>query len=238
MVLPGFKESFRRMLAAQRSGEDLLPICRNHRRTGKEYQPSFWYFTGFPDNARDNTSFTPRKRVDLAACQYRNAQGLAALCRAADDPDTGEFMETAYTLRRQTPDKMWDGEDGFFYDLHHQTEEKARIKKVTGVDPLWACLTDGEAYLLALDTALSEAFATGTALPSQAAAGPYSCPRVAGRAACSRGETAACGTARPGPSPRSWFWAPPPAAQAARAPLRRILREAFAAIQPGALQGA
>lgn len=177
VVLPGFKESFRRVLEAQRSGDDLLPVCRDHRRTGKEYQPSFWYFTGFPDNARDNSSFTPLKRVDLAAYQYRNALGLAALCRAVDDPDAGEFMETAAVLRGQVVDSMWDEEDGFFYDLHHLTGEKARVKNVTGADPLWACLADGEEYLRALDTVLSDEFATGDCFASTGRSGPVFMPQ-------------------------------------------------------------
>ncbi len=176
-LLPEFKMNFRTVQEAQQVGTDILPVCFDHRRTGKEYQPSFWYFTDFPDNVRNKESFTPLKRVDLAAYQYRNAIGLAKLCRMIGDPDAAEFEQTAETLRHLMLDKMWDDDDGFFYDLHYQTEAKARVKNVTGADPLWACVTDGKKYLRALDTILSDEFATGDCFASTSRNGSIFMPQ-------------------------------------------------------------
>ena len=176
-LLPDFKMNFRKVQAAQQVGADILPVCFDHRRTGKEYQPSFWYFNNFPDNVRDKDSFTPLKRVDLAAYQYRNALGLAKLCRMIGDADAAEFEQAAETLRQLMLEKMWDNDDGFFYDLHYQTEEKARVKNVTGADPLWACATEDRKYLRALDTLLSGEFATGDCFASTSKEGPIFMPQ-------------------------------------------------------------
>ena len=176
-LLPDFKMNFRKVQEAQHAGMDILPVCFDHRRTGKEYQPSFWYFNNFPDNVRDKDSFTPLKRVDLAAYQYRNALGLANLCRMIGDTDAAEFEQAAETLRQLILEKMWDDEDGFFYDLHYQTEEKARVRNVTGADPLWACITDEKKYLHALDTILSDEFATGDCFASTSKNGPIFMPQ-------------------------------------------------------------
>ena len=172
-----FKKNFRTVLENQRTEADILPVCYDHRRTGKEYQPSFWYFTGFPDNAKDNTSFTPLKRVDLACCMYRNARGLEEICATIGDPDAVWFKTIADELRELVLRKMWDQEDGFFYDLHYATEEKARVRTVTGIDPLWAGMT-GEKHYKVLDR-LTDAkeFATGDCFSSCSAKSPVFMPQ-------------------------------------------------------------
>ena len=176
-VLPAFKESFRAVVKGQATEQDILPVCYDHRRTGKEYQPSFWYFTGYPDRAQDNTTFTPLKRVDLACCLYVNADALARMCVQCADPDAGEFARTADTLKQLILEKMWDEEDGYFYDLHYLTEEKARIRNITGVDPFVAGITD-ERHLSALDVLLSsDELRTGDGFASVSRTSPVYAPQ-------------------------------------------------------------
>lgn len=176
-LLPAYKFNFLQTLKAQVTAADILPVCYDHRRTGKEYQPSFWYFNNFPDYVKDNTSFTPLKRVDLAAYMFRNACGLASLCRMAGDADASQFDKIADQLRHLTLNKMWDSNDGFFYDLHYQTEEKAKVKNIVGIDPLWAGIANQEPYLQALTILLSDEFATGDCFASTGKSGPIFMPQ-------------------------------------------------------------
>ena len=165
-ILPDMKRSFYAVVAGQRTEKDILPVCYDHRRTGKEYQPSFWYFTGYPETPQDNSTFLPLKRVDLACCLYLNALGLARLCAMAGDEEESRFYETAQEMKRLILDKMWDEEDQFFYDLHFMTEERAKVRCITGFDPFAAGLTD-EQHIRALDSLLSaEGFSTGDAFAS------------------------------------------------------------------------
>ena len=62
--------------------------------------------------------------------------------------------------------KQWDNETGFFYDLHHQTDEKAMVRNVVGLYPYWAEITD-DTHLPGLLEALSPRhFDTPAPLPS------------------------------------------------------------------------
>lgn len=161
-MLPGLKKNVRGMWALHKNDADDLQIVYNHRRTGKEYQPAFWYFRGYPENARDETGYDWLKRVDTSVYLYMNARGMALLCRRAGDEDAAWFEALQSRLARQILTKMWDEETGFFYGLHHETEEKARVKCIDGMYPLWAQLTD-ERHLPVLDALCNpEEFATGS----------------------------------------------------------------------------
>jgi len=138
------------LLAAQVRGEaehlagaDGLPVQVDHRLTGKEYQPSFWYFTGYPENPMDPAGRTPLKRVDRAVYQYLNARGVAALSARLDPPAAAEFEKIADQLRDSISGKMWDPGTEFFVDLHHQSDARAPVRNVVGFYPWWTDIADG-----------------------------------------------------------------------------------------------
>ncbi|QQR38309.1 MGH1-like glycoside hydrolase domain-containing protein [Devosia rhizoryzae] len=148
------------------TGEDNLPIQQRHQLTGKEYQPSYWYFHDYPDDPLDQSTYTPLKRVDRAIYHHLNARGVAGLCRLAGDSEADRFDQLAEDIARDVLTKQWDGETGFFYDLHHQTDEKAMVRNVVGFYPYWAGLT-GEEHLPGFLEALGpHHFDTPAPLPS------------------------------------------------------------------------
>lgn len=126
------------------SRDDYLQIEVKHNRTGKEYQPSYWYFHGFPDNPKDPAGYTPLKRVDRSVYHFKNVLGLARLCRAVGDPDYAMYEQEAEEIKQDILNKMWDPETEFFYDLHHETDAKAMVKNIVGVYPHWAAITGKE----------------------------------------------------------------------------------------------
>ena len=165
-VLPAFQKNVQGTWALFSDGQDDLQIAYNHRRTGKEYQPSYWYFRGYPDNAGDEDSYDWLKRVDLSVYLYQNARGIERLCAALDDPPKKEFADLADRLEQQVLFEMWDEGTGFFYDLHHKTGQKAMVKNVVGIYPLWAQITD-QRHLRVIDAMLdSRQFSTGSGLAS------------------------------------------------------------------------
>ena len=125
-----------------------------------------WYFRGYPDNAGDEDSYDWLKRVDLSVYLYQNARGIERLCAALDDPPKKEFADLADRLEQQVLFEMWDEGTGFFYDLHHKTGQKAMVKNVVGIYPLWAQITD-QRHLRVIDAMLdSRQFSTGSGLAS------------------------------------------------------------------------
>lgn len=176
-TLPGFKKNVQGICKLYTDGTDDLPIAYNHRRTGKEYQPSFWYFRGYPDDARSETGYDWLKRVDLAIYLYLNARGVEKLCASVKDEDEVLFRELADRLQQEILDLMWDEETGFFYDLHYATGEQARVKSVVGVYPLWAAIT-GPEHLRVIETLLDpQQFYTGSGLASISAMCPAFMPQ-------------------------------------------------------------
>ncbi|MCA0755622.1 hypothetical protein KP806_11205 [Paenibacillus sp. N4] len=115
-----------------------------HTRTGKEYQPSYRYFHQYPRNPKDPETYTYVKRVDRTVYHYLNALAVARLCKELGDPDADAYHEQAESIRADILQKMWDVESAFFYDLHHETDEKALVKNIVGFYPAWAQIIDGE----------------------------------------------------------------------------------------------
>ena len=71
---------------------------------------------------------------------------------------------------------MWDETTGCFYDLHYLTDQKAFVRHIVSVYPLWAGIT-GEEHLKQLDCLLSPAlFARGSGFASTAADCPVYSP--------------------------------------------------------------
>ncbi|RIQ12403.1 MGH1-like glycoside hydrolase domain-containing protein [Jiangella rhizosphaerae] len=184
--------------AALATGGDELPVETEHILTGKEYQPSYWAFHDYPADPRDRSGYTPLKRVDRAIYHYRNARGVAGLTRLlggdGGDGDGGdgaaEFDALADAVAAQVLAKQWDAGTGFFYDLHHRTDQQAMVRNVVGFYPYWAGIVGAE-HLPGFEAAL-RLFSTGAPLPSTAPDCPVYSPTgdwrgvfVKGRNGCS-----------------------------------------------------
>ncbi|WP_248927557.1 MGH1-like glycoside hydrolase domain-containing protein [Paenibacillus hamazuiensis] len=141
-MLPAMKANVAAWSRAYGNERDLLLIEPKHTRTGKEYQPSYWYFHGYPKNPKDKTTYTHLKRVDRAVYHYLNTLGIAKLCEAVGDPEMEAFTRQAESIKRDILGKMWDEETAFFYDLHFETDEKAFVKNIVGIYPGWAQMID------------------------------------------------------------------------------------------------
>lgn len=166
-IMPKLKEYIKREIEIY-GGDDSLQVEVKHNRTGKEYQPSYWYFHNYPKNPKDQSKITPLKRVDRSIYHYKNVLGLAKLCQAVDDEDFDMYNEMAHTIKNSILKKMWDKDTGFFYDLHFETDEKAMVKNIVGIYPYWADITD-ESYLRGLELLFDERyFNTGCPFPSVA----------------------------------------------------------------------
>ncbi|MDR2101366.1 MAG: hypothetical protein LBP43_02200 [Treponema sp.] len=160
-ILGCFKKNVRGVYECHRGEGDHLQIEYRHSLTGKEYQPGYWYFTGYPDNVKDKSGYTPLKRVDRSVYTYLNALAVAYLCDSTGDGDGEEFFELAGNIGQDILNKMWEKESAYFYDLHYQTDEKAPVKNIVGIYPLWAGLT-GPEHIRALDHLLDpKVFNTG-----------------------------------------------------------------------------
>lgn len=170
-VLPTYKTDARTVYDRTRRG-DSLQIERTHALTGKEYQPSFWFFTldRFPRSVRPaKKGYTPLKRVDRSVYTYLNFVGLSRLCERVEDADGAWFASEAEKIKRDILGKMWDPVSRCFYDLHWETDEKAFVKNIVAFDPLWAGIT-GEEHLPALEYLISPLyFALGSGFASTAA---------------------------------------------------------------------
>jgi hypothetical protein len=165
-ALPMLKRQVRGEVQFLATGGDNLPIQQRHQLTGKEYQPSYWYFHDYPDDPFDPATYTSLKRVDRAIYQYLNACGVAALCRMAGDSDAETFQTLAASIADDILKKQWDAETAFFYDLHHATDEKAMVRNIVGFYPYWAGLTGNE-HLPGMLAALGpEHFGTANPFPS------------------------------------------------------------------------
>lgn len=121
-----------------RSEADELQVEVRHQRTGKEFQPSYWYFSGYPRNPKAEGAMTPLKRVDRTIYHYLNVLGCSRLMKAAGNHGWSAYEELAGTIAAQVNEKMWDDESGFYYDLHYLTDEMAMVKNIVGIYPYWA----------------------------------------------------------------------------------------------------
>ncbi len=164
-VLPSLKKQVKGWGKVFGNSEDHLLTDTVHQLTGKEYQPSYWYFSGYPDDCMDKTGYTPLKRVDRAIYYYLNALGVGLLCKQAEDGDAQKFLDIADKISKDVLSLMWDEKTNFFYDLHYETNEKAMVKNVVGIYPYWAGITD-PAHKKGLATFFSPEFDTQCPFPS------------------------------------------------------------------------
>lgn len=168
-LLPALKRQMAAWKGAYGNERDELMIEYRHPRTGKEYQPSYWYFHNYPLNPKDPETYTPLKRVDRTVYHYLNTLGVAKLCEALGDPDAASFHAMAEGIRRDVLEKMWDESSRFFYDLHYQTDEKAWVKNIVGFYPAWAEIVDERHDGLIEHLFEKAEFDTGSPFPSTSA---------------------------------------------------------------------
>lgn len=167
-LIPAMKAYIEGHEKAYTDGRDSLLIERTHSLTGKEYQPSYWYFHQFPKNPKDPAGFTPLKRVDRSVYHYLNLMGLANLMEAVGVSGSRAYRNKAEALKRDINGKMWDRRTGFYYDLHYETGEKAMVKNIVGIYPYWAQIADGDRKAGIEKLLDKELFDTGSAFPSVA----------------------------------------------------------------------
>jgi len=141
-ILPSLKKQILGWAKVMGNENDSLLIETDHKRTGKEYQPSYWYFTDFPKDCKDKSLITPLKRVDRCIYQYLNMMGVSKLCEIIGDNEAEKYKAMAEKIKSEILEKMWDEETKFFYDLHYITDEKAMVKNIVGVYPYWAEITE------------------------------------------------------------------------------------------------
>lgn len=143
-----------------------------HSLTGKEYQPSYWYFKGYlelgryPDNPKDRQYFTPLKRVDRSVYHYLNLNAYASILGVLKGKEQKCYTEKAEKVKSDILEKMWDPATGFFYDLHYETDEKAMVRNIVGIYPFWAGITGAEHRAGIWPLTDTEAFHTGSGFSS------------------------------------------------------------------------
>lgn len=177
-LLPAFMKDVEVVALRHQSHNDLLQVEETHALTGKEYQPGYWYFGGYPDKVRGTKEgYTPLKRVDRSIYLYLNLMGLSRLCALTGDECQGsQYANRAAILKQQILDKMWDAEDQCFYDLHAITDEKAKVRHITCFDPYWAEITE-DAQISGIEAMMDDQlFRLGSALASTAADCPVFSP--------------------------------------------------------------
>ncbi|MGG4036009.1 hypothetical protein ABEV74_20165 [Paenibacillus cisolokensis] len=168
-LLPSLKAQIGAWKRTYGNDRDELMIEYRHTRTGKEYQPSYWYFHGYPKNPKDPATYTHLKRVDRTVYHYLNALGVARLCEALGDDEADGYRALAERIRDDVLAKMWDEESAFFYDLHHETDEKALVKNIVGFYPAWAQIVDSRHDALIGHLFEPTEFDTGCPFPSVSA---------------------------------------------------------------------
>lgn len=164
-ILPSMKRHVDGWMSKLGNEKDSLIIEYIHQHTGKEYQPSYWYFHGFPKDCKDKSQYTPLKRVDRSVYHYFNLQGVIRLCEEVGDPDAEKYKLISEKLKHDILTKMWDEDTKFFYDLHFETDEKAMVKNIVGFYPYWARIT-GDEHDRGWEHLFSDEFNTGCPFPS------------------------------------------------------------------------
>lgn len=165
-ILPKLKRFVDTNIVMYASNNDSLQVESVHQLTGKEYQPSYWYFNNYPKDCYDKKLYTPLKRVDRSVYHYLNLCGLSRLCSVVKDSKAKNYAAKAKTIKTQINQKMWDKDHLFYYDLHYKTDKKALVKNITGFYPFWANIAPQD-YLPAINNLSNpQEFATPYSFPS------------------------------------------------------------------------
>lgn len=168
-ALPGLKAQVSSWHEVYGNETDGLMTEYRHTRTGKEYQPSYWYFHNYPRDPKDPETYTHVKRVDRTVYHYLNVIGVARLCEMVGDSESEKYLQLAERIKNDVLAKMWDESTAFFYDLHYQTDEKALVKNIVGFYPAWADMLDSRHDRLVKHLLDPNEFATDCRYPSVSA---------------------------------------------------------------------
>ena len=120
-------------------GDGLL-LVDSHWWTGMEYQPSFFYFSGYKvaSNFSEPARQVSLDRVDLTAYNFGNAMAVARIYRRLGQPEKAkEFDDLAAKIARAVIGKMWQPDKKFFYSLRTADHALADVKEVIGVYPFY-----------------------------------------------------------------------------------------------------
>lgn len=164
-ALPVVKKQVQAWKRSYGNEKDALLTQYIHQLTGMEYQPSYWYFHNYPRDCRDETTFTPVKRVDRNVYYYLNALAVSCLCEVCGDAERENYRLLAEQIKSDILAKMWDEKTGFFYDLHYQTDEKAFVKNIVGVFPFFGGIA-GDHHRRCMETLMTREFDTACPFPS------------------------------------------------------------------------
>ncbi len=164
-ILDKLKKYINGMIDKYTDGKNLLQIVKIHQLTGKEYQPSYWFFSDFPEDYANPKTYTYLKRVDSSIYFYLNLIGLMGLCEEAEDKDAFKYQSLAEQLKLEINTKMWDENSEFYYDIHFETEEKAFVKNIVGFYPWWADIAP-QSKIKGFETLFGEEFETEYMFPS------------------------------------------------------------------------
>ncbi len=113
-------------------GDGLIEVT-NHGRTGKEYQPSYWYFSDYPEDSKQGQAVL--ERVDATVYFILNASSVAMMYQELGLDGTERFKALAGKSRQAMLKAMWDPETRFFYDVRKDDNAQARVRNVVGFDP-------------------------------------------------------------------------------------------------------
>ncbi len=150
VVAPGLQRELDGVLRTFAREGEVLPVLRDHGRTGKEYQPGFFHSAGYPRERPDDHA-AALKRVDFACYTHMNADALAAIWGALGRPEESDrCREIAWRVRRAILSEMWDAGDRFFFDVDAASGRRVPVRHVVGFDPFVAGIA-GPGHLAAFD---------------------------------------------------------------------------------------
>ncbi|MCH4889520.1 hypothetical protein EZV73_18205 [Acidaminobacter sp. JC074] len=173
-VIEPLKKQINGWIQTRGSKLDHLIIEDNHNHTGKEYQPSYWYFDGFPDDCKDKSYIRDLKRVDRSIYHYLNIRGMCDLLKIVGQ-DASFYENLLVGIEEDVLNKMWDENTEFFYDISAASDEKAMVKNIVGFYPFWAGFTSHK-HQGAFKYLFSSYFSNGSSFASVASDCPVYAP--------------------------------------------------------------
>lgn len=142
-LAPAMLADLKGTLAAFDPDGDLLPAPPSHWRTGMEWQPSFFYFSGYrtPEGEGEEARL---ERVDFASYLWANARAASLAAAKAGDADGAKrAAEIADKVRAAVLAKMWVREEGkgkvpgapFFFSIREDDDAPALVREIVGFYP-------------------------------------------------------------------------------------------------------
>lgn len=111
--------------------------------------------------SRGDRSISEKSREDRSIRVDRGTGECRSIWETCEEK-ADFYQKKADQARKDILEKMWDPETGFFYDLHYETDEKAMVRHIVGIDPFWAQITESEHDRGILPLMDPEAFCTGS----------------------------------------------------------------------------